>query len=92
MHTDHVGIHKDFCFNLQDIRKAKGFTQEGLAEALGSSRGYVQQLEHGYKAEKKSKGKTRNRIKRQWPSPETIAKLAKALKCLENDFFKQRFD
>ncbi|AHZ84626.1 hypothetical protein Bb109J_c1936 [Bdellovibrio bacteriovorus] len=87
MHTVRVGIHKDFCFNLQRIRKAKGFTQESLAAELGTTRNYIQQLEHGYKSGIKLRSKARKKVKRQWPSPETIAKLAKALDCEENDFF-----
>lgn len=61
-----------FAQNLRNIRKAKGLTQEGLAQACGLSLVFLQNLEAG----------------RRWVSPTTITALANALKVGETDFFK----
>lgn len=61
-----------FAQNLRQIRKHKGLTQEGLAQACGLSIVFLQNLEAG----------------RRWVSPATITALAKALNVSETAFFR----
>ena len=60
-----------FAQNLKQIRKAKGFTQESLAQACGLSLVFLQNLEAG----------------RRWVSPATVTALARALNVPETSFF-----
>lgn len=60
-----------FAQNLRLIRKKKGLTQEGLAQACGLSLVFLQNLEAG----------------RRWVSPATVTALAKALHVSETAFF-----
>lgn len=71
-----TNVHRLFCSNLTRLRKDRGYTQEDLAEKMGTSVRYAQALEYGYKNN------------RHWPSPLKIKKLAKILKCDALEFFK----
>jgi transcriptional regulator with XRE-family HTH domain len=65
-------IAECFAQNLKQIRKTKGLTQEGLAQACGLSLVFLQNLEAG----------------RRWVSPATVTALSKALRVPETSFFK----
>jgi transcriptional regulator with XRE-family HTH domain len=71
-------IHAVFCSNLKRIRKAKGLTQQDMADKLKIKNVQTyQEIEYGY-----LKGLA-------WPRPDRIKQLAKALKCKPTDFFKE---
>lgn len=55
--------------NLEEIRKAKGFSQLSLAQAIGTSQAFVCELERG----------------RKLPSFDTLLKIAKVLDCSLDD-------
>jgi transcriptional regulator with XRE-family HTH domain len=57
---------------VRDTRKSRGLTQQGLAERVGLSVNMIGYIERGEK----------------FPSAETFQKLAAALKCGVQDFFK----
>lgn len=62
-----------FARNLSKIRKLRGYTQRHLAELCGLSLNTIAYYES----------------KRQWPSPESLKKLASVLQVHELDFFKE---
>ena len=66
-------IRRKFAKNLRVFREKKGFTQEALAEKLGISARYIQQLE----------GKSTPNIK-----IDTLERLAKALKIAPEDLIR----
>jgi len=70
-----VDIHQVFCTNLSRIRVEQGLTQQDMADKLGTTLNYYQQIEYGYKTG------------RQWPRPEKIKKLSKILKRDPREFF-----
>jgi len=65
-------IHKGFGQKIQQLRKEKGLTQEGLADLIGVDRSYMGFVERG----------ERN------PTLDKIVKIAKALKVSLSDLFK----
>nr|WP_302176948.1 helix-turn-helix transcriptional regulator [Megamonas funiformis] len=61
-------------FNIKELRKKRGITQKQLANKLGIERSRVSQWEIGYCS----------------PKASDLPKLAKALNCRINDFFKNK--
>jgi transcriptional regulator with XRE-family HTH domain len=72
-----MNIHQVFCKNLALIRSDRGLTQQAMADRLKINLQSYQLLEYGWKNGT------------DWPRPERIQKLAKALKCKPTDFFKE---
>jgi transcriptional regulator with XRE-family HTH domain len=64
-------IRQILATRLRDLRKAKGWTQEKLAESAGMAKTHVAHLETG----------------RRWPSPTAIVALAGSLGVSEPDLF-----
>lgn len=71
-YTYNMKIRKLLAENLKNFRKQSSFTQEKLAEYSDLSLRMIQDIEYEH----------------VWPSPETLEKIAKALKIDESYLFR----
>ena len=72
MSKEYMDAKTSFKMNLKRLRALRNLSQTDLAKALDLSKQALSNLENGD----------------GWPSHQTVAKLAKALKCEETDLFK----
>ncbi|QQO09718.1 helix-turn-helix domain-containing protein [Breznakiella homolactica] len=66
-----VDVRKLFSMNMKRLRAKQGFSQLSLANEVGLAHNFINDIENGKK----------------WVSPDTIAKLANALKAEPYQFF-----
>ena len=66
-----MNLKQSFGRKLQEIRIARGLTQEQLAEQINKSLGTIAKIESGSR----------------YPKPETLEALKKVLKCSYKDFY-----